>query len=326
MELSDAPTLDHMPGIAARLGATAETPLPVVVFVHGIYSRSATAFPEMYHALEGIRTCALYDYDFHDSLQKNGMRLALGLARLNNLCRVTLICHSMGGLVGRLAILTGGVSCVQRIFLLGTPNFGALRTAQLGLAAQLMLGASGVVYGLFRKPGLADLTRVNRVFREPLAKGAQHADTIEYITIPGEFFHDSREFFDLGPWREFNAWRSSFGAISFSSEVLSATMPFWKVGLERPHDGIVETRSNTLLNPGSGRHSEKDLSILHPERIESTYAHIHHTAVEGLTHVEIQHNPEVVEMVKQIVEAPSLRDWEAKLDAAALRKIKVTRS
>ena len=318
--------LNQVGALAVSQGATPLAPLRVVVFVHGIYSKSSLAFPEMYTAIEPIRTCALYDYDFHDSLVANGRRLAQALSSLNGICEVTLVCHSMGGLVGRLAILRGNVSCVKRLFMIGTPNFGALRTAQLGLASQLMLGASGVVYGLFRKPGLADLTRVSRIFREPVEKGAQYADPVEYITIPGEFFHDSRKFFDLGPWRELNSWKPSFGALSFGSEVLSATVPFWKVGLERPHDGIVERRSNTLLDPGSGRSSEKDLCILHPDRVESTYAHIRHAAVEGLTHVEIQHNADIVAMVKQIIEAPSLEAWEASLDTAALRKIKVTRA
>ncbi len=326
MELNSPRFLKQVRELAVSRGASAENPLSVIVFVHGIYSRSSVAFPEMYTAIEPTRTCALYDYDFHNPLQRNGKLLGQQLQELNDLCHVTLVCHSMGGLVGRLAVLTGHASCVKRLFMIGTPNFGALRTAQLGLAAQLMLGTSGLVYGLFRKPGLADLTRVSRIFREPLEHGVQHADSVEYITIPGEFFHDSREFFDLGPWRELNAWKPSFGALSFGSEVLSATMPFWKIGLERPHDGIVERRSNTLLDPGSGRSSEKDLCILHPDRVKSTYAHIHHSAVEGLTHVEIQHNADIVAMVKQIIEAPSLEDWENSLDIAALRKIKVTRS
>ena len=92
---------------------------------------------------------------------------------------VTLVCHSMGGLVGRLAIFSGKVPQVKRLIMLGTPNFGAIRTAQLGLLSQIGLRLAGKTYAVFRNPGIRDLTpeaawpQIERLRSETESRGFQ---------------------------------------------------------------------------------------------------------------------------------------------------------
>ncbi len=314
---------------AAKLRSAAlpaNSKIPVLVFVHGIFSTAEKAFSEMYaEFLQNDKYwCGLFDYDFHAQMTSNGKNLAEKLKALNEDCDVTLICHSMGGLIGRLAVLTGEAKCVRRLIMIGTPNFGALRTAQLGLLSQLMLASSGLVYGVFRKPGVRDLTRVPDVFREPVRQGARHADEVEYVTIPGAYFHEGRRIWEIGDWGEWQLFTSVFAALNLGSEFLSAVQPLWKVGLEKPHDGIVERRSNCFVPSGPGRNSEKKGALSDPAKFGRTYLHAEHVSAERLTHVEIQHDPDIIRLVRSIVGSPTLSDWYNSLPKEQLRDLDIT--
>jgi pimeloyl-ACP methyl ester carboxylesterase len=310
----------------ASLVAQHTGPLKVIVFVHGIFSTSTTAFKEMYEDFQRLPGyyCALFDYDFNRKMTLNGDDLAALLKYLNEDCAVTLICHSMGGLIGRLAILTGKAACVRRLFMLGTPNFGALRTAQLGILAQLAQSVSGLIYGIFRRPGVRDLTRVHDIFRDPIADGEQYADEVEYITIPGLFFHEARRVWEIGQWGEWQLWTSGFAAMNVGTEFLTAVLPLWKVSLEKPHDGIVEERSNSFLPPGPGHYSEKNGSLSNPAKFGRTYLHVEHRAAQSLTHVLIQHDSRIIDLVRSILLAPTLSDWYANLDKSASRPLTIS--
>ena len=321
---------DERADAAAKLRSLPRLPagtrLPVLVFVHGIFSTASAAFREMYRDFvsEGRCWCALFDYDFNGEMRANGNLLASGLADLNDGCEVTLICHSMGGLIGRLAVLSGKAPSIRRVLMIGTPNFGALRTAQLGLLSQLALAATGIVYGVFRKPGIRDLTRIAEVFRDPVEEGAQHSDDVEYVTIPGAYFHEGRRIYEIGNWGEWQLWSAAFAALNLGSEFLTAVQPLWKVGLEKPHDGIVERRSNCFVPAGPGRHSEKNGVLSNSAKFGRTYIHVEHDAADRLTHVLIQHDPDIIALVRTILQAPTLLDWYNGLTREQLRRLDIT--
>src|SRR5262249_7224742 len=146
-----------------------------IVFVHGILSSCASCFEKMLTSFQedprfsGF-SLSTFDYDYDDEMPTSAQHLVEFIQNTAGGAPVTLICHSMGGLVGRLAVLSGRVQ-VKRLIMLGTPNFGAIRTAQLGLLSQIALRLAGKIYAVFRKPGIRDLTRVTEVFREPIVTG-----------------------------------------------------------------------------------------------------------------------------------------------------------
>src|ERR1043166_3256917 len=150
------------------------SPSRAIVFVHGIYS-SHTTFDPMVRAFESLpkfKDWRLYhfDYDFHASVQVNGRELADNLAdRFNEIDEVVLVAHSMGGLVSRMAILERQMPFVRQLIMLGTPNFGALRTSQVGFLANAITEATQVVYGIFsRRHAVLDLRNAASIFRDYL--------------------------------------------------------------------------------------------------------------------------------------------------------------
>ena len=206
--------------------------------------------------------------------------------------------------------------------MLGTPNFGALSQRQLGLLSQLVLKTTRKVYGVFRRSGVLQLTDVPRVLHELIKTGAAYAEPVEYVTIPGAYFHEGRSVLDRGAPR---SGRSSswFRTLALSAELLTALQPVWKVNLERPHDGIVERRSNSFVPEDFGRRSEKSLTINHAPPSGRTYAHLEPAICEELTHVMIQHDPEVIEVVRSLLMAPSLEDWHRDLENRIHQRLRV---
>jgi hypothetical protein len=95
-------------------------------------------------------------------------------------------------------------------------------------------------------------------------------------------------------------------------QVWETYIPLWKLGTQIPHDGIVEESSNCLI-PASGilgYVSEKTSQIDFPGQYTAhTYVHVIHNACLDLTHVTLQHDPEVIEMVAEIILASSLDSW-----------------
>ncbi len=84
-----------------------------------------------------------FDYDWRLGVDVLGRALA---ERLRAECakRVMLVAHSMGGLVGRAALAHAGAERVERVVLLGTPNFGSFA------AVQALRGTYAVVRKLAR--------------------------------------------------------------------------------------------------------------------------------------------------------------------------------
>jgi pimeloyl-ACP methyl ester carboxylesterase len=110
-----------------------------IVFIHGIYA-SHNTFDKMIPAFEEDRFrhwhLCWFDYDFHQPMPESAEQFA-GHIREHfkryqpGVDRVVIIGHSMGGLIGRLAILTNMIPYVDKLIMLGTPNFGAIRPSRL---------------------------------------------------------------------------------------------------------------------------------------------------------------------------------------------------
>jgi pimeloyl-ACP methyl ester carboxylesterase len=73
--------------------------------------------------------CAFHDYDWRLGVDVLGQALAQRL-RGDSAKRIMLVAHSMGGLVSRAALAMAGTGCVERVVLLGTPNFGSFAAVQ----------------------------------------------------------------------------------------------------------------------------------------------------------------------------------------------------
>ena len=150
-----------------------------IIFVHGILSNCASCFENMLRSFRNDErfsgfSLGTFDYDYDNDMATSSENLTEFINDTSADTPVTLVSHSMGGLVARLAVLSGKVR-VKRLIMLGTPNFGAIRTAQLGLLSQIALRLAGKIYAVFRNPGIRDLTRVTEVFRDPIAMGRQFA-------------------------------------------------------------------------------------------------------------------------------------------------------
>jgi pimeloyl-ACP methyl ester carboxylesterase len=71
----------------------------------------------------------LYDYDWRLGVDELGATLAERI-RNESVDRIMIVAHSMGGLVSRAALAQPGMSTVERLVLLGTPNFGSFAPLQ----------------------------------------------------------------------------------------------------------------------------------------------------------------------------------------------------
>ena len=224
-----------------------------------------------------------FDYNFHQAIEESGGQLATFLSAYYNLSTATgggvvLIGHSMGGLVGRLAILTGRVPFVKKLFLLGTPNFGAVRTGRMAITALLAMRTAGELWGLFgRQPGIMDLTNVKKIFSKYLGDDpplAQAAADVEYITIPGLFFHKNRDPIDQGDWAEWKGRTNWFTYLNVGLHLWNCYASLGKVEIAVPNDGIVEEESNRLIPPAREEEAyltEKYAQIKVPAADHATY-------------------------------------------------------
>ena len=244
-----------------------------VVFIHGIFSDHARFEKCQSKLAAELRGWKFYyvDYDFHKGLKENGKCLACSLRRaFCETSTVVIVAHSMGGLVARIACMKGPLRFVRQLFLLGTPNHGALRTSSLGILAQMVRATTGVLWGIRPwKAGMLDLTRVDGVMKGSL-KSAKNCETIDYVTIPGRYFHDQRGVLD---WDWSEEWKTLFGVLDAAWGVV-ADVPglgaLLSVRLERAHDGIVEEASNSLVPDRAERLSEKRRSIRRVDRKEGS--------------------------------------------------------
>ncbi len=252
-----------------------------------------------------------FDYDYNEPISDSAGRLVEYIrARQIENEPLAFVGHSMGGLVARMAILSGSVPTARKLIMLGTPNFGACRTSRAALLMQATLLAAGHISAVFRKPGILELTRVTDVMAEAVRTGAHHADTVDYATVAATFFNESRSILDVGQAKEWSVAGTAFRAIQVGLE-LSSLVPLWRPAIDRPHDGIVELEGCKLAPTGPGRRSEKDAAINHPERFGDTYLHIFHEHCDELLHVTLQGNETIIEIVKGLLLATSVRDWAA---------------
>ncbi|WP_271893325.1 esterase/lipase family protein [Candidatus Phyllobacterium onerii] len=282
----------------------------VIVFVHGIFSDHLT-FQTMQQALATQMPgwkFAYFDYDFHCPLVENGKALATALTNRfgsGTQWEVVIVAHSMGGLVARLAILDRLLPFVKKLFLIGTPNLGALRTAQLTGLTQMIRQGCGPLFALFlRKPGIHDLTRAADIVTTYRAAFDNAANT-DYISIPGCYFHENRQIAHHSSDRE----TFGFQILNTAFSLAKALHPSFRITMSRPHDGIVEAVSNSLSPCNAGRWSEKASSINSPGTVPRSYAHAEHRACEELTHVRIHCDSDVIGLVAQIAQANNLAEW-----------------
>jgi pimeloyl-ACP methyl ester carboxylesterase len=139
---------------------------------------------KLYLQAAGFR-CLFHDYDWRLGIDVLGQALAARL-RVEPAKRVMLVAHSMGGLVSRAALAIAGTGCVERIVLLGTPNFGSFA------AVQALRGT----YAVVRK-----IARLNQEqSAEWLAEKVFNAFPSLYHLLPAPGHSAGLDLFDPGEW------------------------------------------------------------------------------------------------------------------------------
>jgi pimeloyl-ACP methyl ester carboxylesterase len=293
------------------------TPAPhkAVVFIHGIYSDHKT-FGPLYDGLSNDARFVdwdfyYFDYKFHESIRVNGNDLADSLKLVcNDSCvELTLVAHSMGGLVARLALLQFGdeLPCVKRLVMLGTPNHGTMHTGRLGLLAHITREATGKLWAVFsRKTGVKELSEVGEVVKEHLRNGGiTKTRGVEYISIPALYYHEEASIF------RHRRRNTSLGlrALDLGFELLQA-IPHWRVGLRRPHDGIVEASSVYLGNEGGARFSERNATC-NGEPNCGAYLHIEHLNYREEDHVSMHIAEQTITILRELFLATSTDAWRS---------------
>jgi pimeloyl-ACP methyl ester carboxylesterase len=127
----------------------------------------------------------LYDYDWRLGVDQLGAALA---ERIRNepADRIMIVAHSMGGLVSRAALAQPGMSNVERLVLLGTPNFGSFAPLQ----------ALRGTYAVVRK--IARLA--SRGSPESLAGKIFNTFPSLYHMLPSAQCNGSADLFDPAEW------------------------------------------------------------------------------------------------------------------------------
>lgn len=308
--------MDRLPRLRqVHVGAPRGDQRKVVVFVHGIFSSNAT-FDSLVGSFRSdprfvAYDLATYDYDWGEPILRSAERLrAILNARVPAGSEITLIGHSMGGLVSRFALIGGDLRGVRRLFMLGTPNFGALTARQVSTLWQMTIAGAGKVTPLFpRKAGLRDLTRPQTLFASlanpspaPLAARARQ---VEYVTVPGLFYHEERR--DTDPGQAGHALPFTVGGLA--ARAFSCWSALSEIKIDRPHDGIVEEASVSLMPRAAGRVSEKNGSIQEPAKRGRTYAHVTPYSMRQCAHTGIQRDESVAGAIKGIMLADGAVAW-----------------
>jgi pimeloyl-ACP methyl ester carboxylesterase len=294
---------------AAFANQNAAAGIKAVLFVHGILSDHttyATCQAELAIARPDWHFYYV-DYDYNEPIADNGRYLATALRQhFNDADRVVVVAHSMGGIVARYACLSQTLPFVRTMFLLGTPNHGAFRTSTLGILAQMTRGVVGELWGVRpKKVGIFDLTRVDKILA-PLLKHAARTEHIDYVTIPGRYFHKERGFFDHN---SLDVWRAIFGGLDVGFELVRAFFPLLSINMQRAHDGIVEEASNQLVPDADEQRSEKRKNVRRPAGAAATYAHVLADPANKLMHVQITGSEFVISIIDEILDEPQLDAW-----------------
>ena len=127
----------------------------------------------------------LYDYDWRLGVDQLGAALAQRI-RDESADRIMIVAHSMGGLVSRAALAHEGMNNVERLVLLGTPNFGSFAPLQ----------ALRGTYAVVRK--IASL--VNTGSPESLAGEIFNTFPSLYHMLPSAQCNGCADLFDPAEW------------------------------------------------------------------------------------------------------------------------------
>lgn len=128
---------------------------------------------------------ALYDYDWRQGVDALGTTLAARL-RTDDAGAVSIVAHSLGGLIARAALRATGMEKVARLLMLGTPNFGSFAPLQ----------ALRGVYPLVRRIAALDL----RHTAEELAEQLFASFASLYHLLPAGAHAGADDLFDPGVW------------------------------------------------------------------------------------------------------------------------------
>ncbi len=282
-----------------------------IIFIHGILS-SADTFKKMISSFRedpyfNNWTLGTFEYDFYYKMEDNAAALIDLLERQfagKPNFRLTLICHSMGGLIARMAIVLGGTRLpfLKLIVMLGTPNFGALRSAQMAILGQALFASTGKLWGMYtRQTGIRDLTKVETIMAKVYERGnIANADNVEYVTIPGTYFNNDRYDWPSGsvaPTKMFGLFQTVLGLF-----------PGMAIKLERPHDGIVELRSVKMNN--DDLKSEKHHLVFAMKNNPRSYTNVmHFTENEKLTHTMLNESDVLIRFLISLTKAGSFDTW-----------------
>lgn len=126
-----------------------------------------------------------HDYDWRLGVDELGKAFADRL-KSEPAARLAIVAHSMGGLVSRAAIALPGTERVERVVLLGTPNFGSFATVQA------LRGTYAVVRKLARLAGNGSA--------ETLSGEIFNTFPSLYHMLPTEPCSESADLFDAAAW------------------------------------------------------------------------------------------------------------------------------
>jgi len=160
---------------------TAEVGDRLTIVVHG-YNSNASGVAGLVEVVERSGwPCATFQYPPHQPIAVSGRRLSASLKRLQAdapQCRVSLVTHSMGGLVARVAIEDRQLDAgnVERLIMIAPPNHG---TQLARFSNGLALGKT-LVSAWRRESG----TRESRLLQVMLDSAAQAPDDLR----PGSQF------------------------------------------------------------------------------------------------------------------------------------------
>ncbi len=291
----------------------------VVVFVHGIFS-SCTVFEPLKEAIEQqcphVSRTIDFSYAFLDSLRANAERLNSFLsARIADGEQVSIVAHSMGGLVSRMALLLGPADrpyIVRYLVMLATPNHGAIKMNQLNALADLIRRSIGKIPPIdHRSVGLDDLTRVDSILNDLLAadKGSVgRTKSVDYVTMPGLLYNDDH------PYDERRPKKLTEKALSILASISARKGP---VQLGLPHDGIVEELSVRMVTGAALKHNERTYYSTPDGKKSLTRnanLHIIHPDFRTANHVEIHSIARVCSLVPWILNSGGIDAWIGTLD------------
>jgi len=210
----------------------------IAIFIHG-FTADAGYMKDMMHQFAGAGFCVLaFEYP-SDRGNQHSARVLKELLELNDVQglissqRVSLVCHSMGGLVARaLVALENGGKYVKDVITLGTPNNGTLHNRWV---LRLMLSWGEFVSGLnpqaFARNTLAgrELTENDPAptFLSRLL-AASPASGVQYFSISG-----------------------GYSALEFGSSKIKNRLgnAYLQALFSQPNDGLVEESNSDLSQP-----------------------------------------------------------------------------